>query len=84
MSALQREGVQGQEDLEAISPESSALRLHALSGKGLATNFAERQLRDCLKKMSAAGYALLYGEQKIPYGPLRRRVGAARDIPPGL
>jgi hypothetical protein len=33
--------------------------------------------RDRLKKMSAAGYALQHGEQKIPYRPLRKRVGTA-------
>ena len=33
--------------------------------------------RDRLKKMSAASYALQHGEQKIPYRPLRKRVGTA-------
>src|SRR5215217_6617713 len=47
-------------------------------------NFGEYPFRDCLKKMSAARYALFYGEQKIPYRPVRRRMGTARDVPAGL
>jgi hypothetical protein len=46
-----------------------------------AANFGERQLRDCLKKASAAGYASSYGE-KIPERPYRRRMGSAEALPP--
>ena len=49
----------------------------------LAALFTEVPRRDCLKKHRWIAYGPIHVEQQIPHRPLRRRLVAAGDVPPG-